>query len=71
MGNAQLRRRLTIAILRILCIPAQRIQDFVRGHGASAFLGKIRPIVRFGIRSVESIRVLLLRALRKHQRYFF
>jgi hypothetical protein len=53
MANTQLRRRLTIAILRILCIPAQRIQDFVRGHSANAFLGKTRPIVHSGIRSVE------------------
>jgi hypothetical protein len=53
MANTQLRRRLTIAVLRILGIPAQRIQDFVRGHSANAFLGKTRPIVHFGIRSVE------------------
>jgi hypothetical protein len=53
MANTQLRRRLTIAILRILCVPAQRIQNFVRGHSANAFLGKTRPIVHFGIQSVE------------------
>jgi hypothetical protein len=53
MTNTQLRRRLTIAILRILCVPAQRIQNFVRGHSANAFLGKTRPIAHFGIQSVE------------------
>ena len=53
MANTQLRRRLTIAILRILCVPAQRIQDFVRSHSVNAFLGKTRPIVHFGIQSVE------------------
>ena len=53
MADAQLRRRLTIAILGVLCVPAQRIQNFVRGHIADAFLGKTRPIVHFGIQSVE------------------
>jgi hypothetical protein len=37
--------RLTITLLGVLRVPAQRIQNLVRGHSEKQLLGKIGPIV--------------------------